>query len=340
MTTRQIGKPSKYHRQLLALTDEELEMFVRDWVSRRMGYHSVERFSGPGDLGRDVAGFLTSLLHEGDWHNYQCKQYGITLPTAQAIAEVGKVLYFSHKGEFAAPAKFYFVAPRGINRNLKKLFFKPSDFRQMLLDNWDHYCASAIIEGELVLLTASLRQWIEAWDFSRIESIGTDLILDDPAAVPVLAKWFGADPGPAPTGVVPDQVQDQELPYVRQLLDAYEDREKCSYSDHEAILSHISHGPHLATQRERFFDTDAFNRFYRESVDPQELDVIKRDIYYSVVELARAEHSDSLACVDEVMKQAAATLTSGSLAKYARVSVKQGICHHLANEGVLKWRKS
>ena len=39
------------------------------------------------------------------------------------------------------------------------------------------------------------------------------------------------------------------------------------------------------------------------------------------------------------MTQASVVYPSGALAKHAHVPVRQGICHHFANEGLLKWRK-
>jgi hypothetical protein len=92
-------------------------------------------------------------------------------------------------------------------------------------------------------------------------------------------------------------------------------------------------------QRERFFDADAFARFYRDNTMQEEIDILRRDIFHGIAEMHRANHSDSLARVDAVMMQAANVHPSGALSRYARVAVKQGICHHFANEGKLIWRK-
>jgi hypothetical protein len=96
---------------------------------------------------------------------------------------------------------------------------------------------------------------------------------------------------------------------------------------------------HLGTQRERFFAADAFNRYYRDSVAPEDLASVRTALYHAVFDVERASHADALARANAVMSQAAVTQVSGALAKYARVSVKQGICHHLANDGELQWRK-
>jgi len=43
---------TNYERQILALDDQQLERFVRDWVSEmRSIYVDIQRFTGTGDLG-------------------------------------------------------------------------------------------------------------------------------------------------------------------------------------------------------------------------------------------------------------------------------------------------
>jgi len=104
--------PIPPERLILALPDGELEKFARQWALLKKGYFQVERFSGAGDMGRDVVGYLSKERHEGDWHNYQCKQYGSAVPLDVGLRELGKILYFAQRGEFTAPKKYFFVAPR------------------------------------------------------------------------------------------------------------------------------------------------------------------------------------------------------------------------------------
>jgi hypothetical protein len=326
-------------RLILALTDDELEAFVREWAEHKKDYIEVQRFTGPGDMGRDVVGYFTAHRHEGPWDNYQCKQYGRTRPTALGLAELGKILYYSHHGEFTVPTACFFVAPRGINRNLRRYISKPSELKATILDKWDDYCARTIIEGQTIGLTSELTDHITAWDPSSVKSVSLDQILTDPAAKPVLASWFGVDPGPAPLGVVPDDIEEHEMPYIQQLLDAYGERE-CSTIDKDGAQAHTTHGPHLRMQRERFFDADAFARFYRDNTMQGDIDILRHDMRHGIAEAHAADHADSLRRIDAVMIQAAAVSPSGALARHARVPVRQGICHHLANEGILRWRKT
>ena len=248
------------------------------------------------------------------------------------------MLYYAWKGEFTAPEKFIFVAPRGINRNLRSLIFKPSEFKATMISEWEKYCADAIIENVHISLDDGLKAFIEGWDFAKVSPISVDVMLTDPAAVPVLYHWFGADPGPAPAGVVPSTVQNVELPYIQGLLDAYSERDGTVFADHAAVGTHLSHGPHLRMQRERYFDADAFTRFYRDNTTAKDTEDLRKEIMHGIFESHTAKHDDMLARVNAVMTQAGNTQPAGPLAKYARTPVKQGICHHFINEGQLTWK--
>jgi hypothetical protein len=329
-----------YDRDVLALDDVQLEQFVLDWVNSKTNqYVEAARFSRAGDLGRDVVGFLSGTKHEGAWHNYQCKQYAKRLPTDTALCEIGKILYYAFQGEFTAPTAYFFVAPRGVNRNLETLIFNPNQFKNKLITEWDDYCASNIIDGKTIALDSGLKAFIQNFDFSTIHRLGLDDILNDVSATPVLFKWFGADPGPAPQGTAPANIQDTELPYINQLVDAYSQREGKIFTSHEEIAKHPKHSNHLSRQRERFYDADAFKRFYRDNTDQSVIENFEKDIFHGIVETCEAKHADALDRVDAVMKQASTVQPSGPLAQHARVQVKQGVCHHFANEDRLKWRQ-
>jgi hypothetical protein len=325
-------------RLVSAMDDSQLEEFVRRWVSKKQ-YHQVQRFSGPGDMGRDVVGYISAKRHEGPWHNYQCKQYGRTLPTQTGITELGKVLYFANAGEFTPPTAFYFVAPRGINRNLRRYISKPQELKDALIGGWDKYCASSISEGQHCPLTSELRVFLEAWDFSAVSSISTDEILQDPASKPILRSWLDIDPGSPPLGTSPEVIEPHELPYIQQLVDAYSER-ACTVIDKDSVQSHAEHSEHLKMQRERFFDAASFERFYRDNTMHEDIDLLRRDIRHGIAETHRATYPDTLGRIDAVMCHASTIQTSGVLARHALIPVRQGMCHHFANEGLLKWRKN
>ncbi|UFX46953.1 restriction endonuclease [Bradyrhizobium sp. 41S5] len=326
-------------RLILSLPDDELEKFTRKWALQKKGYFEVERSSGAGDMGRDVVGYLTKARHEGDWDNYQCKQYGKPVPLGTGLLELGKILYFASIGKFTAPVKYYFVAPKGVQRTLRDLISKPSELKQALIVGWGKYCSTAITKKTKIALTPELKQFIEAWDFSRVTVLSIDAILDDVASKAVMAEWFGKDPGPAPRGAAPSEIEQREMPYIQALVEAYGERDGLPYAGHAAVKTHADHGPHLDVQRERFFDADAFSRFYRDNTMSEEIEVLRTDMLHGVFDVHRIPHADSLARADAVLAQAANVQPSGVLSRHARVPVKQGICHHFVNEGRLTWRK-
>lgn len=327
-----------YARAVLTLDDAQLELFVRDWVSNKLGaYVEVCRFSGAKDLGRDVVGFLTESKHEGDWENYQCKQYAKRLPTDTAICELGKILYYSWKGDFTPPSKYFFVAPKGLNRNLETLIFNPSKLKSAVVDEWDKYCRYKIIENGDIPLSDELRLVLERFNYSSVTRIALEDMLSDPAAKKVLFKYFGADPGMSPRGIVPPAILDSESEYIRQLVGVYAEKESVIINNHEELDAFPQYKKNLTLQRERFFDADAFKRYYRDNTDAEVIDGFEEDIYHGVVDVFETVHPNGMDKVQSVMTQAAAIQTSGATAKYARVPVKQGICHHFVNDGKFKW---
>lgn len=330
----------QFHRQILALDDESLERFVRDWIALKTAeYVEVERFSGAGDLGRDVVGFRTSRRHEGAWDNFQCKQYGRTLQASAALLELGKILYFASEGEFTPPAAYYFVVPRGMSRDLEKLVFNPDALRTELIARWDDVCSKKITRGKTIAVSKSLGDMIQAFDFSKVKRITVDGILGDENVKPVLAKWFGADPGAPPRGIVPADIDVREQPYLGQLIDAYGERVGTEFADHAAVSAHAEHGPHLQDQRTRFFEADAFNRFYRDNTLQDDLEALHDEVYHGVVGHYRGTHPDTLARIDAVMDRAGLVKPAGLLANHARVPVRQGFCHHFANDGKFVWKR-
>jgi len=330
-----------YSRHILALDDKGLERLVLGWakVMTTPKYHDSQRFAGTGDMGRDVVGFLTAQRHEGPWHNYQCKQLGRrNLQIGVALLDLSKIIYFSHRGEFTLPEQFTFVAPAGLSRNLEQLIFNPSLLKQTLIDKWDEYSATKIEAGQTIPLDSALLAHLHAFNFSGVERRSLDDLLLDSALAPVLTHMFGAEPPKPPMGTVPPIVELVESRYAGALVAAYEERDNCVYGCHEDIMAHAVHSQHFSEQRERFFAADAFSRFYRDNTFVKEMADLQEEMYHGAIQTHRAPHPDSLARVDAVMGKAADVHPASTLARHARVQVKQGIWHHFVNEERLSWK--
>jgi hypothetical protein len=329
-----------YAIDISTLPDERLEALVSDWLGHRAKYyHSRERWSGPGDLGRDVVGYVTAARHEGDWDNYQCKQLSTRLSETAAFLELGKIFMHTANREYRLPRAYYFVAPRGVVRNVKSFIAHPDRFRQAFLDRWDAQIASELVENSKIALSDGIRAAIGNFDFTQVHVLDSVVLADDAAMRPVLVQWFGADPGPAPRGVVPPSVAPEEAAYLSQLVELYGERDGGTFSSPDAVLQHVTWGGHLRTQRTRYFEAAAFDRYYRDSTPPEFLVAFKDDVHHGVVDVYGDNHRDGLDRVNKVLAQAAQVSASGVLGTHAGPAVKQGTCHHFANDGLMPWKR-
>src|SRR5215471_12577390 len=66
------GPPILPLQRILLYSPEEWESFVNEWAffSVSKSYQKVQRFSGSGDRGIDVAGFVDADKLHGIWDNY------------------------------------------------------------------------------------------------------------------------------------------------------------------------------------------------------------------------------------------------------------------------------
>lgn len=329
-----------YAVQIATLPDERLEALVSDWLGYRIkDYHSRQRWSGPGDLGRDVVGYVTAARHEGEWDNFQCKQLSTRLTEPASLLELAKIFMHSANGEYRLPRAYYFIAPQGLTRPAKSLIAHPERFRQAFIDRWDTELAGLLVENASIPLSDSIRAAIAAFDFKQVHAMDSVALADDPYMKPVLVNWFGADPGASPVGAAPEDIQPLEAAYVGQLIGLYGERAGATFAGPDDVLKHPDWGPHFRNQRTRYFEAAEFDRYYRDSTPPEFLVAFKNDIYHGVVDVYSDGHKDGLERVIKVMGQAANVQPSGVLGKHARVPVKQGTCHHFANEGRMPWRR-
>jgi len=329
-----------YTRQVLALSADELEIVVRKWANtQKQKYDLVTRQSGSGDRGCDVVGFYSPNKFEGDWDNYQCKQYSKTVPTDKGMHEIGKILYYAYLKEFKAPKSYYFVAPKGINRNLRNWILNPSKLKAVLLNDWDKYCKSTIIDGTEILLSKELRDFISNYDFSSIGIITIDDIIDDFKFKAILVEMFGGELPSAPQGEVPDQIDASELIYVNKILDVYSDYDQQTYSTPNEVYGHDIFEDDFMEQRERFYSAEAFKAFYRDNTVEGVLDAFEREVFKGIKPSLFLPYNNSFERMCSVLSDAGKIQPSGKLALHGKVDVKQGYCHHFANQERLNWRR-
>ncbi|CAK2393997.1 ABC-three component systems C-terminal domain-containing protein [Vibrio crassostreae] len=329
-----------YRRAILILDATQLEVLVRNWVEKQLGvYVDVKRYGSKGDRGRDVVGFYTNKRHEGEWDNYQCKQYGQPLQHGSGIVEVGKVLYFAFEGRFTAPKNYFFVAPKGVNSKLDEMIDNPSKFKSELIGKWGKYCEKKISTTPIPL-SPELKNFIEQYDFSNIKVIDIDVIVNDSKFRTALVEEFGGELQPPPKYIVPVDIKESESIYISKILDAYGDYDDEVYASVEDIQSNVDLSEDFTEQRERFYSAEVFKCFYRDSTTDEVLDTFEDEVYKGVSSTHRKRFIDGFERMCSVLEQAASLQPSGKLSIHAKIDVKQGYCHHFANEGKIRsWMK-
>ncbi|OBU29796.1 ABC-three component system protein [Photobacterium phosphoreum] len=329
-----------YTRHILSLNPDDLEILVSKWAKcQTHKYYSVIRPAGSGDRGCDVIGFYSANKFEGDWDNYQCKQYKNTLPTASGMHELGKLLYYAFLSEFTVPKNYYFVAPKGVNRNLRTWILNPTKLKSELLEQWSNFCEATIIKGKKIPLSEELRTFISNYDFSNVSIIDIDHMINDLHFRTILVDLYGGELPKAPNGKVPLEINKSELIYVSKVLDVYSEYDQKKYDRPEDIVGHDDFEDDFIDQRERFYSTEAFRAFYRDNTVEGVLEDFETEIFQGIKPILRLKYSDSFEKMCTVLGEAGKLQPSGKLAIHGKIGVKQGYCHHFANENRLNWRK-
>ncbi len=334
------GLPVPKTRRLELFSPAEWEEFVEEWASSLKGkYAAVRRLSGAGDMGVDVAGFLQNTWFSGGWDNYQCKHYDHAMHPSDAWLELGKAIYYSFKGEFAAPQRYYFVAPHGVGTTLTRLLSDPDELKAQLVANWDKYCRNAITSKETVALEGSLLLYAQSFNFGIFDAVTPVTLVEQHATTPFHAVRFGGGLPPRSPGaaVPPKSVQETESRYVAQLFEAYSD-----HAGEPVELRNLAGHPALAKdflrQRERFYSAEALKNFARDNVPEGTFETLQKEAYHGVVDVCEAEHDCGLTRMKETLNRAALLpFSSNPLVSALHTLDKQGICHQLANEDELIW---
>jgi hypothetical protein len=92
---------------------DDFERFILEWAEGYLpksvaGVDQVQQRGSSGDKGRDIVVWLDPpSTVPRRWHLYQCKSYDDRLGAGIAATEIGKVLYYTSKGDYSAPAQYW-----------------------------------------------------------------------------------------------------------------------------------------------------------------------------------------------------------------------------------------
>ena len=344
-TLAQIGSGSNFPAVKLVqiFSPEDWEGFTEEYVaSVTPPYKHTLRFTGAGDMGRDVVGFRSDDYFKGPWDNYQCKRYGDALVPSDVWIELGKIIYYAFLGEFTPPQNYYFAGSKDIGLSLKKLLTNPALLKTQLIANWDKYCKNQITETAEIKLEGDLKAYLDAFDFKIFKPLPVVTMIGVHSQTPFYIRRFGASnvpERPAPE-LPPAEVQATESRYVQQLLAAYAEHKGAPVSDVKDLAQWPEIEQHFNRAREVFYHAESLRNFARDSVDAGMFDAVTEEIYHGTVDTYEMAYADALARIRSTVIQAG-NLSPNCNALCVRVQTqdKHGICHHLANKDRFVWVK-
>lgn len=336
----QYGEHMEPLLRIRVMTSGQWERFTLEWAhSLKEDYAKVEQRGGSGDRGRDVVAHVKEELG-GGWDNYQCKHYAHALAPSHAWVELGKVCYSAYTGAYSLPRRYYFVAPQYVGPGLSDLLDNPDRLKEGLLSNWDVYCKDGITSTKSIELDSPMRMFIEAMNFDIFQALPPLTMIEQHSRTRWHALRFGGGlPDRPPTPLPPREIEPGEAIYVRALYDAYEERLKVALGAIDELTDQVLLD-HFNRCRREFYSAESLRKFSRDSVDPGTFEALMDDVYSGIVDVLESQHPDALERVHKVVAQAKAlTISMNALATRLRPTDMGGICHQLANEEKLKWRR-
>ncbi|MDB4949379.1 MAG: hypothetical protein JWM27_2028 [Gemmatimonadetes bacterium] len=328
----------------------EWEGFTEEWLSFHKAsgsYHSIKRYSGPGDLGLDVVAFTEAEGFDKPWDSYQCKHYDHPLTPGDVYGEIGKIIYHSfqrtppYNQRCRVPRRHVFIAPLGVGIMLGRFLRDPIRFKKEVRAKWDSHCGPAIGAGIPAPLKGELLAYFDDFEFSIFDDRSAVELIEQHAQTVFYAPRFGG--GLPPRGmpdVPPSEPTEVESLYLRKLLDAYGDHVAATVSDRTALALYPELESHYYRQRVLFYSAESLRNFARDRTPPRTYESLRDDIYNGVVDICEGPHTDALARVRNTVTAAGQLDVSGNaLVGVTKIADKQGICHQLANEDRLTWKK-
>lgn len=332
-----VGMNLSPEKRLQAFSAEDLEIVLEHWMHHTLGgrYANIGEYAGPGDLGRDRAGF-DGPLGTDPWDNYQCKQFDRKLGPRDVCIEVGKLVYHVTRGEYSMPRRYAFVTTRGLGPKALDLLADPEKFRQELKRAWNTRSAGlcALSEIEAALDTIA---------FPEFQAITGGQIVDDLKDAAVYPYFFGGGlikPRP-PDRMAPEEIAAHELPYVEQLVAAYNDACPTSISTVEEALGLEPYCAHLRASRQDFYCAESLREFSQDAFpEPRTFEELQQLVSDGIRHTVAMTHASGYDRVLATCQQATVVhLGDHPLAGEVNPADRSGICHQLANDDRVRWVK-
>lgn len=343
LSTRDINMPPI--EKVRSMDEDSFEIFVQEWLFGCRGneYTKIERLGGAGDKGRD----LVASCKNGQEDFYQCKHYSSPLCPSEYYVEFGKLCYYAKNGDYSIPRKYYIVASQDIGPALRDLIESQDLLKKDLKQNWGKYCERKITQKNDVPLDASMMQYIDAFDFSIIEHIPIQQIIDEHIKTIYGKIRFGGEGIALPKLVTPPSEvarDEKEMPYIKELLRAYSEKEKIAFKNVEDLAAYPECKENFNRQRKDYYAIETVERFVRDTfTNDDEFTCLKDEIYDGIIDVHEEKYNNGFERLNADMKQAVTINTQKSLLdsklKLIGSAQRKGTCHKLVNDNRIKWVK-
>lgn len=335
-------------QRLCDMEEDAYEELVQVWaymcIKAEGKYAQVHRVGGAGDKGRDVIAY-----YDGTYNNFdlfQCKHYDHALNYSDLYGEVGKLLTYTFNKTYAVPQNYYLLCPHGVAQSFRDLLKDGAkQLMENLLNDWDEKVVAKVGVKNGIKLDDKLKQYIQDFDYSIIKEIEPMNFIDTfrEKGAPYFFYYFGGgwNAIKKTTLEVPATPTESETNYISSLYEAYSEHAgKTIGSDN--IVDNEKYNNHLTRSRSVFYAAEEIRLTSRRSTPPEsdEFDELKKQIRTYIGDAYDEDYSDGFTKVKKVVEKAGDYQHAEGLliGQFLDSNSKQGICHHLSNEGALTWK--
>lgn len=325
------------------------ERFIKDWAYHFLQtvekkYDRIGHFGGSGDLGRDVVAYYPVVPPSTDlnFDIYQCKHYAHALYPGDLWPEIGKLCFFTWKGEFRVPLAYYFMGPQDLGPEAGRLFEDPTKLKSEFLANWDKI-PKALTRQLDTTTTPAFQAFVKAFDFTVFKTKPMHEVVAEFRQTPYYPGRFGGGlvKPPPPDPVPPAAIAAHELVYTNELLEAYREHVTDPTLAHADLGKHADLHDHFGRCRERFYCAESLREFSKASLPAESgFHIVQEEVYGGVIDTVAMTFASGYVRVVEVTKVAQSLSIQGHpLRTYLKPKNLHGICHQLVNDGRFRWIK-
>ncbi|HEV2572969.1 MAG TPA: ABC-three component system protein [Beijerinckiaceae bacterium] len=338
------GLPVAPLDRLANFSAADFERFTLEWASDYLavkvpGIIEVQQRGGAGDKGRDVIAWLDpNTVPNRRWRLYQCKHYASALGAGPAVAEIGKVLFYSHRGDYSFPQEYHFITHKGVTSPFQDLLDEPEKLRKFVIDNWDKYIRTEV-RNEPVDLTPELKIHVETVPFTVFRAKQPLDLINEHGQTRYHLTVFGLPliERPKPPEP-PSEVAPGEIEYVTQLLAVIS-------ADLGQPVSQLTDFVHSEKHR-RLFDRSRLTFYHAEGLKELARDQMADEGFFNTLlgefvdglyhwHTGEPEGYDRL--ISTIKASQVLQLSKHVLEPHVLPNDREGMCHQMANEGRVHW---